>query len=284
MIIDIHTHPVARACVHDPRHRAFFEKTAKCLVETQNGAIKLLLERMDKGGIDRACLMGAMPNDGSTITNEMIRDIVNEHPRRFIGFAGVNPLTESPQALRDGIVRAVKEWGFRGVGELGGVDLLDPRCGVIYETCIELDIPLLVHTGTGLPGILLKYGTPLVIEELANRFPKLTLIAAHAGMPWVLESIAVATRNDNVHIDLSALPAANARLVDVVVNLGMEHGLEDRLLFGSDYPVVDPAHYIDKLKNIGAPALVRRFLSLPRVTSAARRKILGGNAARLLKL
>jgi predicted TIM-barrel fold metal-dependent hydrolase len=145
-------------------------------------------------------------------------------------------------------------------------------------------VPLLIHTGIGLPAFLLKHGTPLVIEELAHRHPGVTLVAAHAGMPWIAESIAVAARNDNVWIDLSALPAANERAVDAVLSIALQHGLEDRLLFGSDFPVVDPARYAGKLRRAGAPAWLRWALGLPRVTAAARRKILGENAARLLKL
>jgi uncharacterized protein len=158
------------------------------------------------------------------------------------------------------------------------------RCEPIFTACAELKVPLLLHTGIGLPAFLLKHGTPLVVEELAHRHRDVTFVAAHAGMPWIVETIAVAARNENVWIDLSALPAANERAVDAVLSAALAHGLEDRLLFGSDFPVVDPARYAAKLQRAGAPAWLRWPLGLPRVTPAARRKILGENAARLLGL
>ena len=282
MIVDFHVHPVSLARVQDLRHRAFMQRSAKCLAP--DDAIDLLLQRMDSGGVDRACLLGPTHGDGIALTNDDVHDIVRAHPDRFVGFAGVDPIRQSPDELRATIVRAVREWDFRGVGELAGVDPLDPRCEPIFAACAELNVPALIHTGIGLPAFLLKHGTPLVIEELAHRHPRVTIVAAHAGMPWIAESIAVAARNDNVWIDLSALPAANERAVDAVLSIALQHGLEDRLLFGSDFPVVDPARYARKLRRAGAPALLRWALGLPRITATARRKILGDNAARLLRL
>ena len=282
MIVDFHVHPVSLALIEDPRHRRFMERYAKCLAP--DAAIALLLDRMDRGGIDRACLLGPTHGDGIALSNEDVRKMVETHPDRFIGFVGVDPVRQSSADIRATITRAVREWNFRGVGELGGVDPLDPRCEAIFGACAEMGAPLLIHTGIGLPAFLLKHGTPLVVEELAHRYPEVTIVAAHAGMPWIPESIAVAARNENVWIDLSALPAANERAVDAVLSIALQHGLEDRLLFGSDFPVVDPARYVGKLRRAGAPAWLRWPLGLPRVTAAARRKILGENAARLLKL
>jgi predicted TIM-barrel fold metal-dependent hydrolase len=282
MIIDIHVHPVSRVLVRDPRHRAFMERNADCLAP--DNAIDLLLKRMDRGGIDRACLMGPTHDDGIGLTNDDVRAIVTRHPDRFIGFVGVDPIAQAEASIRTDIVTAIRDWGFRGVGELGGVDPLDTRCDAIYRTCVELDVPLLVHTGIGLPRFLLKHGTPLVVEEVANRHPALKVVAAHAGVPWIPETIAVAARNENVWLDVSSLPKAHARAIDAVLSLALAHGLEDRVLFGSDYPVVDPAAYVRSVRRAGAPPLLRWLIGLPAITPEVRRKILGENAARLLKI
>ena len=282
MIIDFHVHPVSRALVHDERHRRFMEKHAECL--GPDGAADLLLERMNRGGIDRACLMGPTHDDGIRLTNADVRALVDAHPDRFIGFVGVDPVARGEADLRADVVTAIRDWGFRGVGELGGVDLLDPRCEVIFHTCEELGVPLLLHTGIGLPAFLLKHGTPLVVEEVAQRHPGLAIVAAHAGVPWIAETIAVAVRNENVWIDVSSLPQSSPRAVDAVLSLAVAHGLEDRLLFGSDFPVVDPARYVASIRRAGAPAPLRWFLRLPRITASVRRKVLGTNAMRLLRI
>jgi predicted TIM-barrel fold metal-dependent hydrolase len=145
MIMDVHAHPVSRDLVHDAANLRLMDREAKCLAPTR--AVDVLLNRMDRGGIARACLMGPSHGDGIALTNQGVRDAVARHPDRLIGFAGVDPTESEPAEVRTTIRAAVREWGFRGVGEFANVDLLDPRCQVVYETCIEVDVPLLVHTG-----------------------------------------------------------------------------------------------------------------------------------------
>ena len=114
--------------------------------------------------------------------------------------------------------------------------------------------------------------------------PELTIVAAHVGMSWFLETIAVAVRHPNVYLDVSAIPLAGRdAIVHGLLGLLWERGLEDRVLFGTDFPLVDPARYLPVLRR-GAGWLARRLMRLPRMTAVRRDKLLGGNAARLLKL
>jgi len=281
MIVDVHVHPVSRDLVRDPRNLRMMERDAVCLA--REDAVSLLIERMDRAGVDRACLMGPTAGDGIALTNDMVRAAVARHPGRLIGFAGVDSIADDPGRVREVVLEAIDEWGFRGVGELCG-DLLDARYEPIYRLCAERQVPLLVHVGIPLPSMLLKHGQPVVLDELANRHPELTIIAAHVGMPWFPETIAIAVRHPNVYLDVSAIPMLGR---DVVVHgvLGLlwERGLEDRVLFGTDFPLVDPARYLPVLRR-GPGWLARRLTRFPRMTAAMRDKLLGGNAARLLKL
>jgi predicted TIM-barrel fold metal-dependent hydrolase len=60
--------------------------------------------------------------------------------------------------------------------------------------------------------------------------------------------------------------------------------LADRLLFGSDFPLVDPAAYARQLRSVGPGRLLRTLTGLPRLTRRLRDMLLGGNAMRVLKL
>src|SRR5215475_7154858 len=132
--------------------------------------------------------------------------------------------------------------------------------------------------------MLLKHGQPIVLDELAHRHPELTIVAAHVGMPWFLETIAVAVRHPNVHLDVSAIPVLGRdAVVHGILGLLWERGLEDRVLFGTDFPLVDPARYLPVLGRVPG-WLARRLTRLPRMTAARRDKLLGKPAARLLKL
>lgn len=281
-VIDIHVHPVSRDLVRDPRNLRMMDQHAACLAPAD--ALELLLRRMEAGGIAISCLLGPAADDGIALTNEMVRDAVARCPDRLIGFVGVDPAREGKEATRTVIKRAVNDWGFRGVGELGNVDLLDPRCDAVYETCIELDVPLLVHVGIPLPSMLLRRGHPFALDEVANRYPDLKIIAAHAGVPWTVETVAVAVRHPNVFLDLSALPAFDSRAVTVVLPWCRRQGLADRLLFGSDFPLVDPASYAKRLRKFRPGWFLRRLLRAPKISPEMRAALLGGNAARLLKM
>ncbi len=258
------------------------DQQAACLAPED--AVELLIRRMDAGGIAMSCLMGPAPGDGIALTNEMVRDAVARNPDRLIGFVGVDPVRDGKEATRTVIERAVNEWGFRGVGEFGGVDLLDPRCDAVYETCIALDVPLLVHVGIPLPCMLLRHGHPFALDEVANRHPELKIIAAHAGVPWTAETVAIAVRHPNVFLDVSALPVFDTRAVTVILPWCLRQGLADRLLFGSDFPLVDPASYAKRLRKFRPGWFLRRLLRAPKISPEMRAALLGGNAARLLKM
>src|SRR5262249_53566819 len=147
-----------------------------------------LLERMDTAGVSKTCLMGPSHNEGISWSNDSVRALVDAHPERFIGFVGVDPFNATQDETRKTIVNAIEDWKFRGVGEFFG-DLLDTRCEVVYRSCIDLQVPLLIHCGIPLPSQLLKHGHPNALDEIANRYPDLHIVAAHVGMPWFAETI-----------------------------------------------------------------------------------------------
>jgi predicted TIM-barrel fold metal-dependent hydrolase len=112
----------------------------------------------------------------------------------------------------------------------------------------------------------------------------LTLIAAHAGAPWILETLAVTVRHPNVYLDTSALPAIRTKLLPVVLTPCAEQGLEDRVLIGSDFPQVDPGRYAKSVRRLSIPLLARWIGRLPHLSQPFKRTILGENAQRLLAL
>ena len=281
-IVDIHVHPVSRGMVSDPRNLRFMEREAAMLLDVP--AEQTLLERMDAGGIAMACLMGPNPHEGTTVSNDVVRRLVESHPSRFIGFLGVDPVRDGTSQTKADLERAVDHWGFKGVGEIGGCDFLVPEWAVVFETCIRKQIPVLVHMGVPLPSMLLKYGHPFLLDELAHRYPDLTIIAAHSGAPWIMETLAVLVRHPNVYLDISTLPAIHEELARVVLSLCAGRALEDRVLFGSDFPVVDPCDYAMAVSRLTVPASIRWMMNVPAITPSFKQKILEENAIRLLRL
>jgi uncharacterized protein len=146
----------------------------------------------------------------------------------------------------------------------------------LYEALQELDVVALFHTGqtgigAGLPGgggIRLKYSNPLAIDDVAADFPGLRIVMAHPSFPWQDEALAVATHKPLVHIDLSGwspkyFPPQLVRYANTL--------LKDKVLFGSDFPVLTPDRWLADFDKLEIKPEVRPL-------------ILKENAVRLLRL
>jgi predicted TIM-barrel fold metal-dependent hydrolase len=269
--IDVHAHLTSGRHIDpaNPVDLAFFESMSG-LSLGDDYPVELLLSEMDEGDIQMTVIQGHPPNSGFTNSNDEIAAIVREHPGRLAAFAGVNPV-EGKKAVEE-LERCVKELGFKGCGEFGYMDLLDERCFPIYKKCIELDVPILIHTGFTSPTCPLKYGSPVPLDEVAMLYPDLTIIAAHCGFPWFLELASVLARRPNVYVDVSLLgvPALPDMLRQQVIFAFLGMGVR-RVLFGTDFPAVRPSLYAPYVRKL-------------RPSEAETNMIMGENAARLLKL
>ena len=178
--------------------------------------------------------------------NDYIAAIVQRYPQQFIGFASVDP-HKGEAAIKE-IERAVKDLGLAGAKFHPGVQAFypnDPKFYPLMEKIQELRVPALFHTGTnglgaGTPGgmgIKLDYTRPIYLDSLAAEFPGLTIIGAHPSWPWHEEMIATVQHKANVFNDLSGWSpkyTPEALLREAATRL------QDRFLFGSDYPILRP--------------------------------------------
>jgi predicted TIM-barrel fold metal-dependent hydrolase len=176
--------------------------------------------------------------------------------------------------------RSVRELGLRGLKLHPTTQAFfpnDPRFYPLWGKCVELGIPVLFHSGqtgvgAGMPGgsgFKLKYAQPIpAIDDVAADFPDLTIIMAHPAVPWQEEQLAVALHKGNVYIDLSGWSPKYFRpvLLQYATTL-----LQDKVLFGSDYPALQPDRWLRDFEALEMKAEVRP-------------KILLDNARKVLKL
>ncbi|MES3018252.1 MAG: amidohydrolase family protein [Bacteroidota bacterium] len=123
-----------------------------------------------------------------------------------------------------------------------GISSSDERMLPYYELAEKYDIPVGIHTGLagpnhGSPNFKVSLGTPMLLEPLLQKFPKLRVWIMHAGAPFLDDTIAIMAYYQNVYIDISVLnnpyifPAAEFAST---LKRFIEGGLEDRMMFGSD--------------------------------------------------
>ena len=102
-----------------------------------------------------------------------------------------------------------------------------------------------------------KYSQPILMEDIAVQFPKLKLVIAHFGWPWVLETVMLALKYPNVYIDTSCLYADNPRdfiafVMSRQVPLSMiEKSLRNQIVFGSNYPRVEIKNMVNAVRSLG---------------------------------
>jgi predicted TIM-barrel fold metal-dependent hydrolase len=211
------------------------------------------------------------------VTNDYIAGCVAKHPDAFLGFAGVDPLKGAAAVAE--LRRAVSDLGLLGLKlhpSAQGFAPNDARCYDLYAAATELGVPVMFHTGTtglgaGLPGgggVKLGYSRPILLDDVAADFPDLTIIGAHPSWPWQDEMLAVAQHKTNVWIDLSGW---SPRLWSPALKDAVFGALQDRVLFGTDYPFITYAKWIKAF---------RAYEPDDELTA----KVLHGNAERLLGL
>lgn len=202
-------------------------------------------------------------------SNDYAASLVKRFPETFIGsFAGIDPW-KGEMAVKE-LDRAVKELGMIGVKFQQALQAFYPndrRFYPIYEKAMELGVPILFHTGTtgagaGLPGgggFRLDYTRPIpYIDDVAHDFPDLTIIMAHPAWPWVDEQIAVLLHKANVYIDLSGWAP---KYFPDSLKREINGRLQDKVLFGSDYPDISPKRWLDEFEAGGyKPEVVEKVL------------------------
>jgi predicted TIM-barrel fold metal-dependent hydrolase len=146
----------------------------------------------------------------------------------------------------------------------------------LYDVIAQAGLIALFHSGTtgigaGMPGgagVRLKYSNPMAVDDVAAEFPNLDIILAHPSFPWQEEALAVAVHKPNVYIDLSGWsPKYFPEILVQYINTR----LRDKMLFGSDYPLITPDRWMADFEKLSIRDEVRPL-------------VLKVNAARLLKL
>lgn len=222
----------------------------------------LFLHAMDAAGIDRACVFDIFFPDGTT-GNDLTARFVAQHPDRFIGFAYVSPLM--PERMLPELGRAIDQLHFAAIKLYPPYTpwpLNEAPWAPIYEFANERGLAVLFHTGPE------PQSFPKFVGEIAPHYPHANFVIGHSGNTPIERAQAIAATQANPNIYLET--CSTFRTPGVIEQLVNEAGA-DRVLFGSDQPLMDPRPQLGKIITAN-------------ISAAAKRQILGENALRLLRL
>lgn len=216
-------------------------------------SMEMLIREMDEAGID----MGVVPirtSDG--VENDDLVALLRDYPGRFIGMAGIDPTLGLVKALEDIDTYVVKGSCQGIVMELpfcknGPLHCNDRCLWTIYEKCEAEGVPVMLQWGAlFVPN--LGFYDPTELDTVAAGFPKMNLIAAHAGWPYVQEIIQVALCRRNVYL------APDTYMTDKCPGFqdyvcAARNMIRDRICFASAYPLLTHADIKKSYLELGLP-------------------------------
>ena len=190
------------------------------------------------------------PDIGVEVPNDYVAAYVGQHPEKLLGFASVDPKRHrAPYVLED----AVKRLGLRGLKIAPIYQRFDPwstECYALLEAANALKIPVLWHQGTTfVRDAPLIHARPVLLDEIARRFPELRMWVAHLGHPWYEELAATIRKHPHFYADMSALHPRPLQFYLAMMSM-VEYGLADKILFGTDYPFTSVAASIAGLRGV----------------------------------
>jgi len=215
------------------------------------------------------------------IPNRFVADYCNRFPQKLIGFAGIDPT--DTDAVDE--VRAAKiDLHLRGITlSPANQDFhpSDSRAMRVYAEAEKLGMPVLMHPGGHFTEqSKLEFGRPYLLDEVARSFPKLRIIVAQLGQPFVEETIFLLGKHTNVLADVSGMLARPWQAYNALV-AAHEHQVMEKLLFGSDFPYTSVTECIEALYRINQ---VAQGTNLPVVPRESLRGIVERDALGLLGL
>ena len=211
------------------------------------------------------------------ITNEEIAEAALANSDIMIAFASIDP-HKGKMGAREAR-RLIEDFGVKGFKfhpTMQGFEPQDRMAWPLYEVINEFQLPAIFHSGhsgigSGMRcggGLRLQNSNPMLLEDVAIAFPDIQIVIAHPSWPWQDEAISLAMHKPNIWIDLSGWSPKYfpPQLVQYANTL-----LKDRILFGSDFPLITPDRWMKDFSEAGFKPEVHPL-------------ILKDNAVRLLKL
>ena len=216
--------------------------------------------------------------DTPPCSNEYVAGMWKRHPDRVIQAWGAVDPFKGEVAIREAkeAIEVHGMLGFHFHPIMGHFAVNDRVHYPLFETINALKAPVMIDVGTtgmgaGIPGGMgakIRHAHPSAIDELAADFPDLTIIAAHPGWPWVDEMTAVALHKGNVFWEMSGWAPKH---FPPQLKIDMRARLQDKIMFGSDYPSLPYERIFREWDELGYKPEVME-------------KIYHGNAERVLGL
>ena len=227
------------------------------------------------------CIVLAHSEGPSEQINKKLAQYVTKHKEKMIGFAVVEPSKDKIDV--DSLKLIQEKLGLQGIVlycSACGVHPAHTRAIRFYEAAQELGLPVFFHNTADSPRdrVVLEYAQPYLLDEVAREFVDLKIVIGNMGMPFIEQTLSIVSRHMNVYADLTIRPKNVWQTYNMVV-AAHEHGVMDKLLFGSGFPLGNAGQCIEALLGFN---MLLADTNLPTVPRGNIRNIIERDTLKLL--
>ena len=258
MIVDVHTHIFPdeirnkrdKFFKNEPEFQSIYENSNAKMVSYED-----MLTSMRENDVDVSVVFGFPWNniEFAKINNDYVIEAVKKYPDKFIGMCCVNPLNKNAVYEMERCLKA----GLKGVGEIAfyhsdiTTEIIE-NLEDIMRLCKDFNVPFMLHTnepvGHEYPG---KADMKLKgIYNFLKAYPENKIILAHLGGGIFFYNIMKKEVEDvlkNVYFDTAAVPFLYK---NEIYTESLKFAGKDKILFGSDYPLIKPARYFKDIDEV----------------------------------
>ena len=199
-----------------------------------------------------------MPIEEVRELHDAAAQLQRDYPDVILGtWVAINPKT-GIKGLRE-LERCLKDLGMIGFltnAAMVGIPCSDKAFYPFYEMCAEAKAPVLICVGytaygaghPGGKGLCIEHCHPRYVDEVAAKFPELTIIAGRPAWPWQNEMIAVLLHKPNVWNELHGW---SPKYFTPELKWEISHRLQDKIMFGADYPLFSYQRLFKDWESLG---------------------------------
>jgi len=211
-----------------------------------------LLSEMDRFSVEKSLVL-------STETNDQILAITALDPGRLYPVASIDPMHDIGHGLRFIEINSSRIKAIKLYPGYGAFYPNDEICEPIYSYAERKGLPVLFHSGDfASPDGRLKYSLPVHLDDVSVQNPGLKIVICHMGNPWIMDAAEVASKNENVFLDISGLLGGSTKYVgryiewlrDQISRAIYYIGDARKILFGSDRPANGIGDVIEFVKKL----------------------------------
>lgn len=248
-------------------------------VSSLDDRIQILQKEMTGNNVDHSIILSSYMTNEQRPSVAQIIDAIKKYDNLDVvaGFS-INYHTDDDLKnyrlwIKEGLVKGLKIYaGYEHYYPY------DQRYQKVYDTCVEFDVPVMIHTGDTLSANgKLRYALPIHLDDVAVEHPELKIVMCHLGNPWITDAQEVIYKNKNVYGDVSGLVVGEfdhffeKMMLEKVVDLINYAGEPRYLLYGTDWPISSMDSYLN-------------FVAKLKIKKEFRDKFMYKNAKELFKI